>query len=155
VIGAVPRVGGRVLMIEPGGRVLLIHERIEDGTTHWLTPGGGVEPGETPREAAVREAVEETGIAVAVGTDAEAVLVTRRLWSWAGVTYDQVDHFFVGHVLAGLEIAPQQLTEVETRTLIGHRWWSAAELHATAEIVEPAELADVLELMPGRTRSGG
>ena len=52
----VARVGGRVLVVDASQRVLLIHERIEDGTTHWLTPGGGVEAGEQPAEAARREA---------------------------------------------------------------------------------------------------
>jgi len=155
VTAPVSRLGERVLMIEPSGRVLLIHERIEDGQTHWLTPGGGVEPGETPREAAVREAAEETGVAVTLAADAEAVLVTRRLWSWAGVTYDQVDHFFVGRVETPLEVAPQRLTEIETQTLIGHRWWSAAELRTTGEIVEPPEIADLLEMLPGLASAGG
>lgn len=80
-------------MIDPDERVLLIHERIEDGQTHWLTPGGGIEAGESPREAAVREAAEETGVGVSLVPDAPVALVTRRLWSWAGVTYDQVDFF--------------------------------------------------------------
>jgi 8-oxo-dGTP pyrophosphatase MutT (NUDIX family) len=142
-------------MIEPGGRVLLIHEHVEDGATHWLTPGGGVEGGETPREAAVREAAEETGIAVAIATDAEAVLVTRRLWSWAGVSYDQVDSFFVARVGSGVEVAPLRLTDTEVQTVIGRRWWSAAELRATGEHVEPPEMADLLERLPGVSSAGG
>jgi 8-oxo-dGTP pyrophosphatase MutT (NUDIX family) len=43
------------------GRVLLAHHA-EGGT--WLFPGGLVEPGETPADAAVREAWEETGLFV-------------------------------------------------------------------------------------------
>jgi 8-oxo-dGTP pyrophosphatase MutT (NUDIX family) len=154
VTAPVPRVGGRLLIIDPDGRVLLIHERIEHGQVHWLTPGGGLEPGETPREAAVREVAEETGIAVVLDADAEAVLVTRRLWSWDGVTYDQVDHFFVARVGAGLDVAPGGLTAVETQTLIGHRWWTAAELRGTDEIVVPPDLADLLDRLPGLASAG-
>lgn len=140
----VDRVGGRVLLIDPDARVLLIHERIEDGSTHWLTPGGGVEAGEHPRAAAVREAYEETGLVLELAPDVEAVHVTRRLWSWGGTTYDQIDHFFVASVPAGAQIRPRGLTEVEQATVLGHRWWSVDELRGTDEVLLPADLADVL-----------
>lgn len=43
---------------EEGREVLLVHRpRYDD----WSLPKGGIEPGETPRDAAVREALEETG----------------------------------------------------------------------------------------------
>ena len=41
-----------------GSRLLMVRERERDC---WELPGGGVEPGETPREAAVRELREESG----------------------------------------------------------------------------------------------
>jgi 8-oxo-dGTP pyrophosphatase MutT (NUDIX family) len=140
----VARLGGRVLLVDESGRVLLIHERIEDGTTHWLTPGGGVEDGEQPRDAAAREAREETGIELTVDPGAEPVLVTRRDWSWAGVDYDQVDHFFVVRVPDGTAAAPHHLTEVEQQSWIGLRWWSAAELAGTDAVIVPPDLAEVL-----------
>ena len=34
----------------------------DDRTGHWCFPGGGIKPGETPEEAAVREVREETGV---------------------------------------------------------------------------------------------
>jgi 8-oxo-dGTP pyrophosphatase MutT (NUDIX family) len=144
------RVGGRVLIVDPDSRVLLLHEFIEDGSTHWLTPGGGVEPGESPREAAAREAVEETGISVEIPPDAQPLLRTRRVWpSSNGVVYDQIDHFFLAQVDAAVEIAPAGLTEIESERLIGHRWWSAAELRTTDEVVEPPEIADLLDSVSG------
>ena len=50
-------------MINSAGEVLLIR-RADDG--RWAMPGGWVEPGETPAEAAVRETAEETGLTVSV-----------------------------------------------------------------------------------------
>jgi ADP-ribose pyrophosphatase YjhB (NUDIX family) len=49
---------GRVLLVRASGR------SIRPGT--WFLPGGGVEHGEHPADAVVREVVEETGLAVAV-----------------------------------------------------------------------------------------
>lgn len=41
-------------------------ERVRDGMTYYTLPGGGVEDGETPQEAAVRETHEELGLIVRV-----------------------------------------------------------------------------------------
>jgi 8-oxo-dGTP pyrophosphatase MutT (NUDIX family) len=150
----VARVGGRLLVIDPTGRVLLIHERIQDGSTHWLTPGGGLEGDESPRVAAAREAAEEIGIAVELAPDAEEVLVTRRLWSWDGVEYDQVDHFFVTHVAAAFDPAPGGLTDVEKTTLLGFGWWSVDDLRRTDAVVVPDDLPDVLASVLAQATSG-
>ncbi|HEY7010773.1 MAG TPA: NUDIX domain-containing protein [Jatrophihabitantaceae bacterium] len=147
----VPRVGGRALIVDDSGRLLLIHERLEGGGTHWLTPGGGVENGEHPRDAARREAFEETSVAVDLPDDAEPVLITRRDWSWAGVDYDQVDHFFLVRVPDGTPTAPRTLTDVERQTWLALRWWTEPELRETDEVLVPADLGTVLArvLRPG------
>lgn len=45
------------------GRVLMsqLSERVVGAAGRWTLPGGGVDPGETPLDAVVREVVEETG----------------------------------------------------------------------------------------------
>lgn len=54
-------VTGSAIVLDPHGRVLLHrHKRLDV----WLQPGGHLEPGEGPYEAAVRETREETGVAV-------------------------------------------------------------------------------------------
>lgn len=50
-----------VAIFDEAGRLLLARH-VHDGL--WATPGGGVEPGESPLEAAVREVHEETGLLV-------------------------------------------------------------------------------------------
>lgn len=45
-----------------GGRGVVLHLHKRLGL--WLQPGGHIEPGETPAEGALREAEEETGLAV-------------------------------------------------------------------------------------------
>jgi 8-oxo-dGTP diphosphatase len=51
-------------VIVSAGRVLLVRRRIREGELSWQFPAGEIEAGESPDDAAVREALEETGLAV-------------------------------------------------------------------------------------------
>lgn len=46
------------------GRLLLIRRAVAEGSLVWQLPAGKVEPGESPQQAAVREAFEEAGVVV-------------------------------------------------------------------------------------------
>jgi 8-oxo-dGTP diphosphatase len=53
-----------LLFVVQGRRVLLIHKKRGLGAGKINGPGGRIEPGETPRDAAVREVHEELGVRV-------------------------------------------------------------------------------------------
>ncbi|MFZ2362040.1 MAG: NUDIX hydrolase [Anaerolineae bacterium] len=61
-----PKVAAAVLLID-GNRVLLIRRAVDPGRGLWALPAGFVEVDELPDEAAAREALEETGLRVAIG----------------------------------------------------------------------------------------
>ncbi len=152
----VRRVGGRLLLIDPDGRLLLIHERTDDGAaTFWITPGGGLEPGETPQQAAVRETYEETGIEITLLPDAPVAHSRVRSWRGDGVTYEQTDHFFTVSVAAGLTFAPAGLTDVERDLWLGYRWWTPAELRASDETFVPADVAELVQSVGPISRTAG
>lgn len=46
------------------GLVLMVRRRVKEGQLSWQFPAGGIEPGETAEQAAVRETLEETGLTV-------------------------------------------------------------------------------------------
>lgn len=51
-------------IITDAGRVLMIKRREREGKLLWAFPGGGIEDGETPEQAAVRETSEEVDLEV-------------------------------------------------------------------------------------------
>jgi len=53
-----------IVLIEDD-KVALI-ERLRAGLDYYVFPGGGVDHGETPEQAAIREAMEELGVEVAI-----------------------------------------------------------------------------------------
>lgn len=134
----VQREAARVLVLDEAGRLLLIEgcdPSAPERGRWWFTPGGGLDPGEDAVAGAARELWEETGI-----VDVELVgPVAERTaeFDFEGVAYRQHEVFFVAQVSAGQEVAPGGLTDLEHRALSGHRWWSAHELAATADVVFP------------------
>lgn len=50
------------VVLDRGHRQVLLHLHRRIG--RWLQPGGHIEPGERPEDAAIRETLEETGVAV-------------------------------------------------------------------------------------------
>ena len=146
VDGAVARrVAARVLLIDPGDRVLLFRglDPHEPDRSFWFTVGGGLEPGESLVAAALREVGEETG--VRLRPDELVGPVWRRLvrFRFEGVAYDAEEWFFRARVAAPV-VDTSGFTELEDRTVLGHRWWSVDDLRRTDETVYPHQLAELL-----------
>lgn len=53
-----------VIIIE--NKKVLLMKRVKEGRMYYVFPGGGIEIGETPEEAAKREAFEELGVEVKI-----------------------------------------------------------------------------------------
>ena len=147
------RLTARILLLDPQGRILLMKGRLPSdpgAPGAWFTVGGGIEPGETLSDAALREIREETGF-----SDAS---VGPVLWEGEQIHHDRKgrpvrvrESFMVARCTGG-EPVRDGWQALEREFVDDIRWWTQAELAACAEPVFPrdlaARLADILAREP-------
>lgn len=140
-----PRRAARVLLVDAAGRVLLFAgtDPARPGHSYWFTPGGGLQPGESPADGAARELAEETGLRLTPAELGPPVWAETIEFPFDGVWYRQEQEFFLVRV-AAWEVDTAGFDEVERASVTGHRWWSPDELAGTEERYYPADLPAVL-----------
>jgi 8-oxo-dGTP pyrophosphatase MutT (NUDIX family) len=143
----VERRAARVLLVDADDRVLLFHgcDPHDPGAGRWwFTPGGGLDPGESPAQAAARELAEETGLVVHPEQLGAPVHARTASFRFAGGSYRQSEEFFLLRVVAH-EVDSAGFSALELAAVLGHRWWPRDELRSTDQRVYPVELPDVLD----------
>ena len=111
---------------------------------YWFTVGGGLEPGESQADAAVREVVEETGLRITPAALVGPVRSDVVQFPFDGRWYAQEQCFFVLRAAAAFDADLTHLDDDEVRSVDGTRWWSVTELEHTAERFYPGDLVPLL-----------
>ena len=138
------RATARVLLFDDADRVLMFLHYGKDRAVppRWITPGGGVDPGEDFAAAAVRETFEETGLRLD-GVPApflEEDFDPDQRWHpydtgrWAWYAF-RVDPF---------EPSRDGWTAEELVDVVEWRWMSASDLASDEFECEPAELPELV-----------
>ncbi|MFG2104541.1 NUDIX hydrolase [Micromonospora echinaurantiaca] len=140
----------RLVVLDGDDRVLLFHTRDPDHPrlgTWWELPGGGMDPGETYLDTAVRELREETGIV------ADPAQIGPPTWRRrASFVHRQRRHLqdevIVPVRLAGPgpDVDETDRLDYELEDYFGFRWWPVAEVIASDERFYPGQLP---MLLPG------
>lgn len=134
----------RIVLVSPRDSFLLMMTKAPDssGFSRWITPGGGVDPGETHFEAAQRELFEETGQSLAVSP--------KPVWRCEfDVSWDQATHnrgyaeYFVAWARDEFEPSSEFWTREEHVDITQSQWWTLDELAATPDPFEPLSLPGV------------
>jgi 8-oxo-dGTP pyrophosphatase MutT (NUDIX family) len=145
----IERPSARLVLLDPQDRVFLF--KVHQPTVYdpadpffdpfWILIGGMVDPGESFAETAIREAREETGIAV---DDVRWVWSRDRVMQWRERRVLHREQFFLGRARS-TAVDTSGLDEKEKSWTLDHRWWSAEEIAASAERFEPVRLAGLLK----------
>ena len=125
--------------------LLVAGHDFSDATHHWLfTPGGGIEAGESPAQAAARELAEETGIIVDPG--ALTLLGYRQArFEFRALTCLANETFYYLHLESKPQLNQEHWTTNERSLLDGLNWYSPHKLRQLSQAdlaIYPPELVN-------------
>ncbi|SCG49832.1 NUDIX hydrolase [Micromonospora halophytica] len=144
----VERTAVRLVVRDARGHILLFHTRDPEHPrlgTWWELPGGGVDPGETYTETALRELREETGFVVTV--DRLGPPSWRRRASFVHRQRRHLQDEVVMTVRLDA-VAPDvdgaDRLDYEVEDYFGFRWWPVGEVVAGRDRFYPGRLPELL-----------
>lgn len=137
----------RALIVTPESSVLLIHLVLPDRDL-WITPGGGIGPGESHLEALRRELAEEIGREdLEIGPH---VWIRHGRYRWAGQWVDEREDFYLIRTDRFDPDSSRNPIAFERESMAELRWWRVSELPAESKGFAPMRLGSLLvELIEG------
>lgn len=141
------RTAVRVVLIDAGGQVLLLHvltpDEVPDGW--WELPGGGIDPGESYLEAAVREIKEETGLILDPTQVGPPTWQRDATWRSGGTRRHQHEVVVTARVMTHHPVITDGgRTPEEVEDFVAARWWGIDEIARSRVRFYPGRLPELL-----------
>ena len=138
----------RVVLLDADENVLLFHTRDRDHPdfgTWWELPGGGIDPGETYRDATVRELREETGFVVPPAAIGPPTWRRRASFRHRQLRHVQDEVIVAVRLTAAAPPVDESgRLDYELEDYFAFRWWSVPEIVASESRFYPGRLPEFL-----------
>ena len=112
------------------------------GSQWWVTPGGGIDPGEDAPTAAVRELFAETGLRITADQLQGPVATRLAVHGYSDQVLIQQETFYLVEV-ERFQVSTEGFTEGEKLTLLDNGWFTREELSQMT--VWPAQLGEYFD----------
>ncbi|WP_150460495.1 NUDIX hydrolase [Nesterenkonia ebinurensis] len=142
------RIAAYAVITDDAGRMLLPHWHLKEFGAGWTLPGGGIDPGEDPADAVVREVFEESGYHVQIdellGIDNLVIPGERRAPASGreGVPLQNLRTIYLAHITGG------ELTVETDGSTDDVAWFTQSEIDS----LDRVSLVDVARRMAGLIR---
>lgn len=135
----------RALILSPDHTILLVYLTPTGRPALWITPGGGISPGESHHAALRREMAEELGPQASGLTIGPHIWTREGTYDWSGARRAEREYFYLVRAAEFVADSSGNPVPGERELMAEFRWWPAHELPTRSELFAPMRLGSLVQ----------